>query len=334
MSVESLAVTVKARRRSWPLSKPATRLLILGLLVAGVVLIFMTVDAKGNWGFVLPFRGTKLAAMALVAYAIAVSTLLFQTIANNRILSPSIMGFDALYMLIQTGLVFTLGAQRAVTLDPRVRFVAEVLAMVLFAALLYRWLFGGARRSLHLLILVGIVFGVLFRSVTGLMQRLIDPNEFAVLQDLMFASFNSFERDLLPVAAVLILGVSLIAWRIAHTFDVLALGREMAVNLGVDYQRTVRLILVVIAVMVSVSTALVGPVTFFGLLVANLAYQVAGTFKHRWLLPFAAGLAVLLLVGGQMVVERVFGFTTSLSIVVEFFGGVAFIVLLVRGNAR
>jgi iron complex transport system permease protein len=283
---------------------------------------------------VLPFRGTKLAAMALVAYAIAVSTLLFQTIANNRILSPSIMGFDALYMLIQTGLVFTLGAQRAVTLDPRVRFVAEVLAMVLFAALLYRWLFGGARRSLHLLILVGIVFGVLFRSVTGLMQRLIDPNEFAVLQDLMFASFNSFERDLLPVAAVLILGVSLIAWRIAHTFDVLALGREMAVNLGVDYQRTVRLILVVIAVMVSVSTALVGPVTFFGLLVANLAYQLAGTFKHRWLLPFAAGLAVLLLVGGQMVVERVFGFTTSLSIVVEFFGGVAFIILLVRGNAR
>jgi iron complex transport system permease protein len=272
--------------------------------------------------------------MALVAYAIAVSTLLFQTIANNRILSPSIMGFDALYMLIQTGLVFTLGAQRAVTLDPRVRFVAEVLAMVLFAALLYRWLFGGARRSLHLLILVGIVFGVLFRSVTGLMQRLIDPNEFAVLQDLMFASFNSFERDLLPVAAVLILGVSLIAWRIAHTFDVLALGREMAVNLGVDYQRTVRLILVVIAVMVSVSTALVGPVTFFGLLVANLAYQLAGTFKHRWLLPFAAGLAVLLLVGGQMVVERVFGFTTSLSIVVEFFGGVAFIILLVRGNAR
>jgi iron complex transport system permease protein len=334
MSVESLAVTVKERRRSWPLSNPAMRLLILGLLVAGAALVFMTLDAKGSWGFVLPFRGTKLAAMALVAYAIAVSTLLFQTIANNRILSPSIMGFDALYMLIQTGLVFTLGAQRAVTLDPRVRFVAEVLAMVLFAALLYRWLFGGARRSLHLLILVGIVFGVLFRSVTGLMQRLIDPNEFAVLQDLMFASFNSFERDLLPVAAVLILGVSLIAWRIAHTFDVLALGREMAVNLGVDYQRTVRLILVVIAVMVSVSTALVGPVTFFGLLVANLAYQLAGTFKHRWLLPFAAGLAVLLLVGGQMVVERVFGFTTSLSIVVEFFGGVAFIILLVRGNAR
>lgn len=324
----------KSRLRGWPLSVPAKRLLALGLLVLAAIALFMTLDAKGSWSFVLPFRGTKILAMALVGYAIAVSTVLFQTITNNRILTPSIMGFDALYGLIQTALVFSLGASRAVAIDPRLRFAFEVVLMVAFAGLLYRWLFGGARRSLHLLILVGIIFGVLFRSASGFMQRIIDPNEYAVLQDLMFASFNSFDRELLAVAVGLVLAASVVVWRIRHTFDVLTLGRETAINLGVDYRRVVTTILIVVTVMVAVSTALVGPVTFFGLLVANLAWSLIGTYRHIWVLPCAVLLALLCLIGGQMVVERVFSFTTSLSIIVEFLGGIMFILLLVRGTAR
>lgn len=334
MSLDTIAPKAVSPTRSMTFSRPAKRLFFLGLLVAGAILIFMTIDSRGNWDFVIPFRGTKILALALVSYAVAVSTVLFQTVAGNRILSPSIMGFDALYVLIQTTLVFVLGAQAAVTIDPQARFVLEVTCMVLFAGILYRWLFGGTRRSLHLLILVGIIFGVLFRSVANMMMRLIDPNEFVILQDMLFASFNSFDRDLLWVSAALIFGGSIVLWRIGHTFDILALGRETSVNLGVNFQRTVTIILVVIAIFVSVSTALVGPVTFFGLLVANLAYQLVGTYKHRWILPFAAGLAMLFLVGGQMLVERLFSFNTSLSIVVEFLGGIVFIVLLIRGAGR
>lgn len=334
MSLETVAPKIAAPTRSLTFSRPAKRLFLLGLLVAGAIIIFMTIDSRGNWDFVIPFRGTKILALALVSYAIAVSTVLFQTVAGNRILSPSIMGFDALYVLIQTTLVFVLGAQATVTLNPQARFVLEVTCMVLFAGILYRWLFGGTRRSLHLLILVGIIFGVLFRSFANMMTRLIDPNEFVILQDMLFASFNSFDRNLLWVSVALIFGGSIVLWRIGHTFDILALGRETAVNLGINFQRTVTIILVVIAIFVSVSTALVGPVTFFGLLVANLAYQLAGTYKHRWILPFAAGLALLFLVSGQMVVERLFSFNTSLSIVVEFLGGIVFIILLIRGAGR
>ncbi|KXK18937.1 MAG: transport system permease [Chloroflexi bacterium OLB15] len=334
MSLETVAPKIAAPTRPLTFSRPAKRLFLLGLLVAGAIIIFMTIDSRGNWDFVIPFRGTKILALALVSYAIAVSTVLFQTVAGNRILSPSIMGFDALYVLIQTTLVFVLGAQATVTLNLQARFVLEVTCMVLFAGILYRWLFGGTRRSLHLLILVGIIFGVLFRSFANMMMRLIDPNEFVILQDMLFASFNSFDRNLLWVSAALIFGGSIVLWRIGHTFDILALGRETAVNLGINFQRTVTIILVVIAIFVSVSTALVGPVTFFGLLVANLAYQLAGTYKHRWILPFAAGLALLFLVSGQMVVERLFSFNTSLSIVVEFLGGIVFIILLIRGAGR
>lgn len=315
-------------------SRPAAVLVLLALLAALSMAAFMTLGVKGRWDFVLPFRATKLAAMLLVAYSIAVSTVLFQTITGNRILTPSIMGFDALYMLIQTAVVFLFGAAQFAGAGPGVMFAVETAAMVGFSAALYRWMLSGELRSLHLLMLVGIVFGVLFRSLSNLMQRMIDPNEFAVLQDRFFANFNTIHSELLLIAAVVVLAASLAGWRLFHTFDVLALGRETAINLGVAHKRTVTAILVLVTVLVSVSTALVGPVTFFGLLVANLAYQVAGTSRHAVVLPVAVLLATICLVGGQLVLERVFSFNTALSIIIEFLGGITFIALILRRTVR
>jgi iron complex transport system permease protein len=314
--------------------QPRTVLLILLALTLVAIAAFMTLGAKGSWSFILPFRGTKLAALLLVAYAVAVSTVLFQTVTNNRILTPSIMGFDALYLLIQTTLVFFLGSRELNLIDPQLRFVFEVAAMVVFSGLLFRWLFTGGGRSLHLLVLVGIVFGVLFRSLSSFMQRILDPNEFMVLQDAFFASFNTIDPTLLTISAAIIGVASVVGWCMMHTFDVLALGRPTAINLGVDHQRTVTIILVLVAVLVSVSTALVGPVTFFGLLVANLAHVLVGTSRHKFVLPAAVLLGAICLVGGQVVLERVFAFDTALSIVIEFAGGLVFIFLILRGAAR
>jgi iron complex transport system permease protein len=314
--------------------RPIRVLVILAVIAVGVIVLFMTLNARGRWDFILPFRGMKVLSMVLVAYAVAVSTVLFQTVSHNRILTPSIMGFDALYVLIQTGLIFTLGSAGLAALDPRLLFGIEVAAMVAFSGLLYRWLFSGSSRSLHLLLLVGIVFGVLFRSLSGFMQRIIDPNEFVVLQDRLFANFNSVDGNLLAVSAAAVVAVTLVGWRFMHAYDVLALGRETAISLGIDHNRVTTIVLMLVAVLVSVSTALVGPVTFFGLLVANLAYQIAGTHKHRYILPVASLLAVICIVGGQLVLERIFAFDTALSIVIEFVGGIVFLALLIRGTAR
>jgi iron complex transport system permease protein len=304
---------------------------VIALLAA---VAFMTIGAKGSWSFILSFRGTKLAAMVLVAYAIAVSTVLFQTVTNNRILTPSIMGFDALYILIQTVIVFFFGAVHVDWIGPNIRFITETVVMVLFAGSLYYWLFSGAARSLHLVMLVGIICGVFFRSLSNLMQRMLDPDLFAVLQDRFFASFNTINADILTLSAIIVAAVSLYGWRLLHVFDVLALGREPAINLGVDHRRVVRLILLMVTVLVAVSTALVGPITFFGLLVANLAYMLAGSGKHRVVLPIAVLLAIICIVGGQTILERAFAFNTALSVIIEFLGGLVFIILLVRGNAR
>ncbi|WP_341482675.1 hypothetical protein [Microvirga solisilvae] len=67
--------------------------------------------------------------------------------------------------------------------------------LIALSSMLYRWLFSG--RSLHLLALVGIVFGNLFRSLSSFMQRTIGPSEFVVLQNRLFANFNNVNSDLL-----------------------------------------------------------------------------------------------------------------------------------------
>lgn len=316
-----------------PLS-PVLVVAATGALTLLCIVLFLTLGAKGSWSFVLAFRGIKLATLLLVAYAVAISTVLFQTVTNNRILTPAVMGFDALYVLLQTGLTFCLGNLQVSQIDPRLLFAGQALLMVILSGLLFRWLFSGAVRSLHLLLLVGILLGGLFRSLSSFLQRVIDPNEFVVLQDRLFANFNSVDADLLLLSAVAIGGVSLVALSNLSRFDVLALGRETAINLGLDHRRMVTLTMALIAVLVSVSTALVGPITFFGLLVANLAYLITPGHRHRHILPVAVFLAGIMLVGGQMLLERLFAFSTALSIVIEFFGGLAFILILMRGRAR
>ncbi len=324
-----MPVSVSAVRRP-----PFSLFVVLSLLAALAVVAFMTVGAKGSWSFVLPFRGAKLAAMILVAYAISVSTILFQTATANRILTPSVMGLDTLYILIQTSLVFAIGSSGTVAVSPSLMFLAQVLAMIGFCSALYLWLFSGRAQSLHLVVLVGLVLGVLFRSLAGMMHRIMAPNEFVVLQDRLFANFNSVNTQVLSVATISVLAVSIYGLRQLPTFDVLHLGRDPAIALGVDYKRTVSQILIIVAVLVSVSTALVGPTMFFGLLVASLAYRASGTEKHAVLLPVAALIGVILLVGGQIVLEQLFAFDTALSIVIEFAGGIAFILMVLRSTSK
>jgi iron complex transport system permease protein len=323
-----------ARPRGLTLSRPVIVLAVLAVLAIISIVCFMTLDARGSWSFVIPFRGRKLLALILVAVSVAVSTVLFQTATNNRILTPSIMGFDQLYVLMQTSLVFFFGIGAIVSIDPTAQFALEITVMVGFASLLFSWLFVWKERSLHLLVLVGIVFGIMFRSMIQFMQRIMDPNAFNVLQDSFFASFSQVDAPHMLFSYIVLGVIGIVVVRMVPVLDVLTLGRAHAINLGVDYKRTVTILLAIISVLVAVSAALVGPVTFFGLLVASLAHALIGTSRHKYILPAAMLLAVIALVGGQTLLERVFAFDTALSIIIEFLGGITFIYLVIRKNRR
>ena len=308
---------------------------LTGLATAALAcaVVYMTLGVRGGWDFVLPFRGFKLAAMVVVAVAVAFSTVIFQTVTQNRILTPAIMGFDSLYVVIQTALVFFLGSRALATVDPDLRFLGEASVMVGLSVLLFRWLLSEHGRSIHLLVLSGVVCGVLFRSLSSLLQRMLDPNEFSILQDLLFASFNSIEVNLLGVTGVVVAVCGAWLLSIHRTLDVLALGRDAAIGLGVRHKRMVTQLLFVVAVLVSASTALVGPIAFFGLLVANLATIAVG-HRHLQALIAAALIAVVAVVGGQAFLEHALKLDSVLGVVIEFTGGIVFIILLMRGVLR
>lgn len=303
-------------------------------LVAGLLLVsctlFLTLNANGNWDFILPLRATKLASLLLVAYAVGVSTLLFQTLTNNPILTPSILGFDALYIFLQTLLVAVLGGVGYTHLPPMGKFGFELAAMVGGSLLLFQMLLRQGGRDLVRMILIGVIFGILFRSLSSLLQRLIDPEEFAVAQAYTFASFNSVNQQMLAIAAVILFISTVFIWRERYRLDVHLLGRDQAINLGIPYTRHTLWLLAWVAVLVATSTALVGPVSFFGLLVAALANHFAPNMKHSTRLPMVFLTAALLLVAGQTVFEHVLGMKAVLSVVVEFAGGLVFLWLVLK----
>ncbi|MEB1807210.1 MAG: iron chelate uptake ABC transporter family permease subunit [Bacillaceae bacterium] len=312
-----------------------TKLIILFLLslVFTALFIFYNLSFNSNLEYILPRRGAKILAIIVTGAAIAFSTVVFQTITNNRILTPSIIGFDSLYLLIQTFLIFVFGSASFLVMNKQVNFFLSVLIMMAFAGVFYYILFkreGG--RNIYFLLLVGIVLGTLFSSISTFMQVLIDPNEFLIVQDRMFASFNNVNTNILGVAIVLFFLVTIYFWRYLKYLDVLSLGRDTAVNLGVDYDHVVKRLLILVAILVSISTALVGPILFLGLLVANVTYEFLKTHKHSYIITGAMLISIVALVSGQFLVERVFAFSVPISVIINFIGGVYFIYLLLRGN--
>ncbi|SMC95057.1 iron chelate uptake ABC transporter family permease subunit [Rhizobium sp. RU36D] len=309
------------------------RLVALSIVALVCSIGFMTIGLKGNISFVLGLRATKLVALLQVGVSIALSTVVFQTVTNNRILTPSIMGLDALYAFGQILLVFLLGGLGYAALDPQWKFAGEVLLlMALAAGILLPMLI--RRVDIGLMLLAGVILGVIFRSLQSLVARLIDPNEFAVAQGAMFANFNDVRTDLLGFAAALTLAGGAIAWRVRHVLDIVALGKDNATSLGVDWIRTLTLLLLLVSALVAVSTALVGPVAFLGLLVVALAERIVDTRRHALLLPAAALVGIIVLVGGQTLFQHGLGASSTLGVVIEFVGGIVFLVLLFLGSRR
>lgn len=307
---------------------PDRRLIILGAIAFAAIIAFMTLGLRGNVAFVLHLRGFKLLALLQVAVAIALSTVLFQTVTANRILTPSIMGLDALYLFGQTALIFTLGGLGYASLDSGLKFAAEVLLMIALAMGLL-WPLLRTRMDMNLMLLMGVTLGLLFRSLSALLSRLLDPNAFSVVQMASFANFNSLRADLTILGTIVTLGAALLCWRARHTLDIIGLGRETAIGLGVHWTKAAAGLLLLVAILVAVSTALVGPVAFFGLLVAALAERLMQTQRHALLLPAAVLVAIIVLVGGQTLLQHGLGGASTLGVVIEFAGGLVFLALLI-----
>ena len=329
------AATSRPRRRL-PDGVRIAVLAALALAAAAGILLHDIPVPFGEPGFttILQMRLVSVATILVVAFCHGVGTVIFHTATSNRILTPSILGFDALYRLIQTALVFVLGNGAFAATDGLGKVALQSLLMIAFATALYGWLFSGRRTNLHVLLLVGVVLGMGFSSLATFMQRMLTPSEFDVLTARLFGNISASNAAYLPWAALVCVVVGWWVWRRRHVLDVLALGRETATSLGLRYQREVVGVLVVVAVLVSVATSLVGPMTFFGFVVALLTYQLVLDTSHSRTLPMVVVVATAALLGAYFVLRHVFYAQGMISIIIELVGGAVFLVYLLRKGLR
>ncbi|EOH95691.1 iron compound ABC transporter permease [Enterococcus moraviensis ATCC BAA-383] len=303
----------------------AVKVSLLLIAVIAVCALYLSYKTYGNWAFALELRGKKLLAFVFVGIAATFSTISFQTMTQNHFLTPNILGLDSLYVFIQTLLFFFLGGQQLLGNETIATFLLNVLLMVSASIMLSRFLLKKGGNDLFLLLMIGIILGTFFNSISTFLQVVMDPNEYDLLQGKLFASFGNVNSQHLLIAGILITLLTGFLWIKSHALDVLHLGNEQATSLGINVPRFQFVLLTVISGLIGLSTALVGPVTFLGFIVANMSYQLMGTYRHRELFLGGSLLSILLLVFGQFLVEQVFQLNTTLSIVIEFGGGVYFV---------
>ncbi|MCC0762056.1 iron chelate uptake ABC transporter family permease subunit [Clostridioides sp. ES-S-0006-03] len=308
--------------------------LVTALLLISMVLFLTYGIDMNNLDYALSQRIPKILAMILGGGCIAFTTVVFQTITNNQILTPSVLGLDSLYVMIQTIIVFIFGATSNLITNENYNFIINVTIMIVASMLLYRALFERKENNIFFLILLGMVFGTLFKSATTFIQVMIDPNEFLALQTSIMASLNNINTNVLLIAFIIVIATIPFIYDDIKYLDVLSLGREQAINLGVDFDKVVKKMIILIAILVSVSTALIGPMTFLGLLLANIAREVFKTYKHTYLILGSILLGMITLIIGQFFIQHIFKFDTTLSVVINFIGGIYFIQLLLKGANR
>lgn len=302
---------------------------LLVLLAIGVF-TYLTINTRGNWAFAFQLRSGRILAFTLVGISTTVATIVFQTITQNNILTPNIIGLDSLYVLFQTATVFFLGMNHPFVLNTQLNFIISGTMMTVGSMLLYWVFFKRYPGKVYLLLMTGLIFGRFMGSLNTFLQVLIDPNEFESVFARTVASFNNVDTTLSYISVILCAPVLLYLFKQAYQLDVLHLGRDHARGLGIDVDLLNLKLFIMISILTAISTALVGPVTFLGFLGANISYRLFKTYHHTVLFTGGSILTIVFIFFGQTIVEHVFRLQTTLGVVIEFVGGIYFLFILLR----
>lgn len=308
------------------------KLLVLLVLVLLAAVAYMVIDV--NFGnpkllrYSLRLRFPKLAVMLIASFAIGGASIVFQSIINNTIVTPCLLGMNSLYTLIHTAVVFVLGSGSVLATNANLTFGVDLVLMGAVATVIYGYLFKKTNHNVLYVLLIGTVLSSFFGSIQTTLTRVMDPNEYDALLATLVASFDSVNSEIILFSLVLLAAIVFVLRKDLALLDVITLGKEQAINLGVDYDNCIRRLLVGVTICIAVATAMVGPISFLGLIIANLARQLLRTYRHVHLIIGSAFIGMLVLVAGQTLVEHIFSYAIPVSIFITVGGGIYFLYLL------
>ena len=309
-----------------------TKIIILSVLALAAATAYMLTDVnfanEKLFLYAMKIRTPKLIVMILTAFAMGGASIVFQSVINNRIVTPCLLGMNSLYTLIHTAVVFFAGSSSILAANANLSFAADLIIMGVTATLIYSYFFKKTKHNVLYVLLIGTVLTSLFSSIQTTLTRVMDPNEYDNLLNTLVASFSNINTEII-IFSVIVLGV-VIAFlgKDLSVLNVLTLGKNQAINLGVNYDRSVRRLLLGVTLFIAVATAMVGPISFLGLILANLSRQLLKTYKHSFLMLGSALFGIIVLVGGQLIVEQVFTYSVPISVFITVGGGIYFLYLL------
>lgn len=308
------------------------KLLVLGIVVVLVMLAYLFVQVNFEqtrlFAYAMRIRIPKLIVMLIVAFTIGCASIVFQTIINNRIVTPCLLGMNSLYTLIHTGLVFVAGSASVFVTNGNLAFIVDLIIMGLSATLIYSYLFQKTKYNVLYVLLIGTVLSSFFTSMQTTMTRIMDPNEYDALLATLVASFQNINTEIILLSVILLGGVIFVLRKEIALLDVISLGKHQAINLGVDYDHCIKKLLLGVTLCIAIATAMVGPISFLGLIIANLSRQLLQTFRHCDLMLGSTLFGMIVLLGGQVLVEHMFHYTIPVSIFITVAGGAYFLYLL------
>lgn len=303
--------------------------LLVGVLI-GIALFLLIGVNKSNFRYLISTRSIKILAIILSGTCVAISTLIFQTVTDSRILTPSVMGLDSMYVFLQTMTIFIFRRMIPVLTAPIPKFFITIGLMVMISIFLQKFFTGKSKGKLLYMILIGMIVGTFLDSLSSGIQMVMDPDEFLILQSSLFASYNRVNTTLLLIAYIIVGLVFFWLRNDMRTLDVLSLGYSQSINLGLDYKKLLRKNLTIVGVLVSISTALVGPVVFLGLLTVNISKELLKTYKHKYLVTGSIFMSILSLIVGQIIIERVFNNSFPVGTIINFVGGMYLLWILLK----
>ena len=307
-------------------------LLLVVLAGAAYMLVGVNFENQKLFAYAMKIRTPKLIAMLITAFAIGGASIVFQSIINNTIVTPCLLGMNSLYTLIHTAIVFFVGSGSLLARNANAAFAADLLLMGVVATVVYSYLFKKTRHNVLYVLLIGTVLSSFFSSIQTTLTRVMDPNEYDSLLSTLVASFSNINSEIILFSVVVLAVVIFVLRKDLALLNVITLGKDQAVNLGVDYDRTIRRLLLGVTLCIAVATAMVGPISFLGLIIANLSRQLLKTFRHGQLILGSALFGMIVLVGGQLIVEQVFTYAIPVSVFITVGGGIYFLYLLLTNR--
>jgi len=275
-----------------------------------------------------------LIGMAVAAVLTAVVSLSFQTVTGSRILTPSMFGFDSVYVGTQTILVFMFGSVSRAFVDPYINYVITAGTIIAVSMMMYGFILRKNKNNLVFLLMFGLILSGIVRSGSAYLQVIMDAGDYNRVKAATSVTVNNMNTRIIFMALPLMLAV-IVAMLIRHkTYDVMALGENSAKSLGIHYEKEIRLNLFLISLGMSVTTALIGSLTFLGLLAVNIARELFRTHRHIYLFIGSAGLSALALIAGQALSELLQG-AVPVTVIIDLVGcSYMFYLILKEGRVK